>query len=277
MTHKLPNALILGPMRTGSTWCYNYLKNRGDVDLPRRVKETFFFDRYYARGADWYARQFHSVSEVCVEVAPSYFAKPDLPDKVYRTLGPIPLVAVLRNPVDRAYSHYQHLVRYGLARGGFQDVVRESGLWRDGQFGRVLAEWDAVFGPKSVALLDFDEIAARPKQFAAALDTCLGLETHCGEAVPPSALNGVTAGARPYLASVTTRVADYLRSCGAHSVVNVVRDLPYAKRAVYGSKATNRPSLPYDDRMWFYERYVLPDLGRLKWTVPPETLARWID
>jgi hypothetical protein len=45
-----PDAMVIGPMKAGTTWLYSYLISRGDVCLPEGVKETFFFDRRFNKG-----------------------------------------------------------------------------------------------------------------------------------------------------------------------------------------------------------------------------------
>lgn len=133
----LPTALIIGPMKAGTTWIYDYLSWRGDVCLPQGVKETFFFDRNWDKGVTWYARHFHAHKtcdcEVIVEVAPSLFHHPDAPGYVRDTLGQVQLIVTIRDPVDRAWSHYQHLRSKGytnsdlkIALVQFPEIVEAS-------------------------------------------------------------------------------------------------------------------------------------------------------
>ena len=55
---RLPDLLFVGPPRTGTTWIDAYLRARGDVLLPSRVKETWFFSQFFDRGVDWYGAHF---------------------------------------------------------------------------------------------------------------------------------------------------------------------------------------------------------------------------
>jgi len=275
MTGALPNALILGPQRTGSSWCAQYLANRGDVAGPKWVKETFFFDQEHHRGLDWYAGFFDQGGARIVEVAPSYFGNPLVPERVHHALGDIRLVAVLRDPVDRAFSHYHHLLRYGLARGGFREVVERSELWREGQAGAALARWEEVFGRHTVQLLFFEDLVRSPVQFAAALDTCLGVVPHRPDAVPDGPVNAQARAPFPWLAHTATRVAAGLRHRNAHRLVQFARTVPGARRLVYGQKTSAQAMLPFDDRQWFYARFVANDLKKLAGRVPDGQLARW--
>jgi hypothetical protein len=50
-----PEFIFVGPHKSGTTWIDNYLRSRGDVQLPIAMKETFFFDKLYDNGWDWYS------------------------------------------------------------------------------------------------------------------------------------------------------------------------------------------------------------------------------
>ena len=73
MAITAPFALFVGPTKSGTTWIHRYLESRGDVALPAQMKETFFFDKVYDNGFDWYANLFPPESDgrLRAEVAPS--------------------------------------------------------------------------------------------------------------------------------------------------------------------------------------------------------------
>ena len=76
-----PNFLFIGPQKTGTTWIHEYLRLSGHVVLPRGVKETHFFDKYFDKGVQWYASHFKEGDRI-VEVGASYFDKSDVPYRV---------------------------------------------------------------------------------------------------------------------------------------------------------------------------------------------------
>ena len=76
MSEKQLDFVAVGPFKTGTSWIYNYLINYQQVALPTTVKETFFFDRQFDRGLDWYYSHFELLGEKpkkVGEIAPSYF------------------------------------------------------------------------------------------------------------------------------------------------------------------------------------------------------------
>lgn len=107
---SLPNFLIIGAMKAGSTSLARYLGAHPQVFMAP-CKEVHFFDRNYDRGISWYAEHFLSAADdesAVGEATPNYLY---LPEALSRMAGAVPqakLVVILRNPVDRAYSHYWH-------------------------------------------------------------------------------------------------------------------------------------------------------------------------
>jgi hypothetical protein len=102
----LPNFVVIGAMRSGSTSLYKYLQAHPDVFMPR--KEIHFFDVKWDRGVSWYHTRFEGYNgqSAIGEATPTYLADPVALDRMAATIPDARLVAVLRDPVDRAYSHY---------------------------------------------------------------------------------------------------------------------------------------------------------------------------
>lgn len=102
----LPNFVVIGAMRSGSTSLYKYLQDHPQVFMPR--KEIHFFDRRWDRGVEWYLTRFEDYSgEPAVgEATPTYLAEPLALDRMASIIPKARLIAILRDPADRAYSHY---------------------------------------------------------------------------------------------------------------------------------------------------------------------------
>ena len=78
-----------------------------------RTKELHFFDRNYARGVEWYTAQFEVTGrhKQVGETTPNYMFRDRARSRLIATLPHARIVAILRNPVERAYSHYWHDAR----------------------------------------------------------------------------------------------------------------------------------------------------------------------
>ena len=119
----LPDFLIIGAQRSGTSTLYQHLARHPHV-APAFRKEVHFFDRNFDKGLDWYRAQFPVRDEfVTGEASPSYLFSPEVPARVEATLPEVKLIAILRNPIDRAYSAYQRWVRQGRETRSFAEAM----------------------------------------------------------------------------------------------------------------------------------------------------------
>jgi hypothetical protein len=131
----LPDFLVIGAQRSGTSSLYRYLGWHPDVLSPLR-KETEYFTREYVRGEGWYRAHFpldaraalrarlRSSTSVTFEATPDYLFHPLTPERAAHLLPDAKLVVLLRDPVERAFSHYRHMVRLGFETLSFDDALR---------------------------------------------------------------------------------------------------------------------------------------------------------
>ena len=126
----LPDFLIIGAQKGGTTFLYNALRRHPYFKAATK-KEIHFFDtqKYAKKGLDWYREQFPSpkikngAKVLTGEASPYYMFHPLVPRRVAECLPDVRLIALLRNPIDRAYSDYQHKVRQGNEELSFEDAI----------------------------------------------------------------------------------------------------------------------------------------------------------
>lgn len=121
---QFPTYIIAGAMRCGTTALNSYLRAHPDIAVSSS-KEVHFFDSNWERGLDWYLEQFPDSDDALAvgEATPNYMFRPHALDRLAATLPDVKLVVMLRNPADRAYSHYWHDRTRGKTDGEFGDVV----------------------------------------------------------------------------------------------------------------------------------------------------------
>ena len=121
----LPNALVIGASKGGTTSVYRWLARHPQV-CASRVKEVRYFNGHYEKGPRWYAAQFAPKpgQRVLMEASPSYLWDPGVPERVRSLLGTPKLVVLLREPVDRAWSQYWMRVRRSGETASFPEVIR---------------------------------------------------------------------------------------------------------------------------------------------------------
>lgn len=144
---QLPDFLVLGAMRAGTSSLFRYLGAHPAV-APSLRKETEYFSLWYGRGESWYRAHFplQSTSGVgpqqCFEATPYYLAHPHAPPRARAALPEAKLVVMLRDPVARAISHHRHLVRLGIEPLPFQEAIER-------EPDRLAGEWDRLVADPS--------------------------------------------------------------------------------------------------------------------------------
>jgi len=125
---RLPDFLIIGAQKGGTTFLYNLL--RGHPYFKAAVqKEVHFFDTpKFSLGVDWYRAHFppqqrNDSRVITGEASPYYPFYPHAARRVAETITQAKLIALLRNPVDRAYSDYQDTLRQGHEVMGFNEAL----------------------------------------------------------------------------------------------------------------------------------------------------------
>ena len=139
----LPDFLIIGAQKAGTTALYAYLRRHPAITGPS-WKEVSYFDRHYARGEAWYRGNFPNVvrarGKLVGEASPSYIFHPLGPERVKALVPEARLVALVRNPVDRALSHYHHEVALGREPLRFEDALDAEEERLRGEAERLAAE-----------------------------------------------------------------------------------------------------------------------------------------
>ncbi|MEG5053624.1 MULTISPECIES: tetratricopeptide repeat protein [unclassified Microcoleus] len=109
---KVPNFIIIGSQRCGTTSLYTYLAQHPRILTPIK-KEMDFFSWHFDRGIDWYLAHFPPMPSgeefVTGEASPSYFDYREAPERLYTAFPEAKLIVLLRNPVDRAISQFYRL------------------------------------------------------------------------------------------------------------------------------------------------------------------------
>lgn len=124
-----PNFLLIGSMKSGSTTLHHYINNHPNVIHPS-IKEVHYFDYYFGSNL-WYRSNFpkknemikNGVSCLTCDSTPQYLFHPLAPKRIFNLLPKIKILCVLRNPIDRAFSHYNHNVRNGNETYSFEDAI----------------------------------------------------------------------------------------------------------------------------------------------------------
>ncbi len=165
---RLPDFLIVGAPRSATTALSAMLSALPDVFIPPE-KELFFFSDRYDDGVAAYARHFASAGERRAgEATPTYLASDVAAARMAEVVPSARLVAVLRDPVARAWSHYWHRRIWGREQRTFAAAVEDEDAGRmpdlDGRYVEVgmyhhqLERLEQHFPRESVHVAFFDDV-----------------------------------------------------------------------------------------------------------------------
>jgi hypothetical protein len=178
----LPNFLVIGAQRAGTTLLHRILERHPEVFVPYRRKEIHYFDLYFDRGVSWYQSFFPSLEEAKAyraigEVTPDYVFEPRAPRLIHDLLPSCRLIVSLRNPVDRAYSSYLYSRRSRNEKRSFTDVVSQDGeILQRGFYSQQLDRYLQFYPKDALLVLIYEELVADPRAQLQRVADFLGLE-----------------------------------------------------------------------------------------------------
>jgi len=194
-----PNFIAIGAQKGGTTSLNDYLAAHPAV-LAAVVKEVQYFHRYYQKGTLWYRSRFplearaalvhrrFGVPPAVGETSPDYLFDPRAPGRVHAFDPDMKLMAVLRDPVERAFSHWRMRRRHGTETLSFEDALdrEESELPGEleqllhtdgyldapfstsyvarGRYAEQLERWLAIFPGEQLLVLTSDELLTEPDE-----------------------------------------------------------------------------------------------------------------
>lgn len=147
--HTLPNFLIIGAAKCGTSSLYDYLMQHPCVGKSL-TKQIHFFDRYYDRQTSWYKVCFPFVWEkffiekikgkkfATGEATAHYMTHPLAAKRAYEVVPDAKIIIMLRNPVDRAYSHYQMEKANNREELSFEEAIEKEPERIKGEFEEML-------------------------------------------------------------------------------------------------------------------------------------------
>ncbi|MEZ2320169.1 MAG: tetratricopeptide repeat protein [Microcoleus sp.] len=123
---RSPDFTIIGSPRCGTTSLYKYITSHPQI-LAAANKEICFFSEHFNKGLAWYQAHFPPETEahdfLTGEATPTYLTHPLAAERLYGCLPKMKLIVIFRHPGDRAFSHYQMLVRRGTESRSFESAI----------------------------------------------------------------------------------------------------------------------------------------------------------
>lgn len=202
---KTPDYIVAGAQKSGTTSLWAYLSEHPNVEPPL-IKEMSYFDRNYQRGMNWYRMHFPLIEgnsckpagqpTMTGESTAYYMFHPLVPQRIAHDLPELKIILMLRNPVDRAFSHYQLKVGRNREPLSFDDAIEAEAERLAGEEAKIIADptyysprhdrhsylargiyvdqiirWQKFFSPERLLILESTDLFKRTEEtFARVLD-----------------------------------------------------------------------------------------------------------
>jgi hypothetical protein len=189
---RLPTFIVIGAMKAGTTSLFHYLDEHPEVYMsPLKEVDFFVEEGNWARGLDWYARQFDGAGgAVAVGEASTIYTKypryGGVPERISQHLPDVRLVYVLRDPIDRLRSHFEHRRLVGNERRSLAEAIASDPSYVDtSRYGMQLERYLEHFPPDRILLLTSEALKTRRGETVREVYRFLGID----EAFTPPSLD----------------------------------------------------------------------------------------
>ncbi|MDP9351064.1 MAG: sulfotransferase [Chloroflexota bacterium] len=230
---RMPNFLVIGAAKAGTTAVYDYLGMHPQVFMTR-LKETNFFalegspltfagpgdddciNKYSLTRLEEYADLFRDARDepAVGEASPLYLYASTAPERIRRYVPDARLIAVLRHPVERAYSAFLHTIRdgreslhdFGLALAAEESRIQSGWehIWHYrnmGLYGEQLERYYSLFAPEQIRVFLYEDLVQRPEEMLQECYQFLGVDDEYvpDMSIKPNVTTDVPAHMRPPL------------------------------------------------------------------------------
>jgi hypothetical protein len=209
----MPNLFLVGAAKAGTSSLYEVLRRHPDVFMSSHKEPHYFADLDVDHTS---SRLFNVVQDrhsylslfddarshlIIGEASTSYLTDIRAPERIQAAAPTAKVIAILRDPVERAYSHYLNDVRKGLERRSFLRAVEDAlarpaeQRWpahyvRYGEYGSAIQRYYSTFGRNQVLVLFFEQMIAHQAETLRTLTDFLGIEPFASELLHLERANG---------------------------------------------------------------------------------------
>lgn len=230
--------IVIGSMKSGTTTLNGYLGECPNIQMFN-WKESQFFSTGYDKGIDYYNSLFKDDNRLKGEASTCYSRFPahkDVPERIYNYNPNVKLIYLLRNPVDRAYSHYCHnILTDNINYNSFDEALNLSNeILVTSKYMMQLDCYLEYFSKEQIHLVDFDELKNNPTKVISDILLFLECETNDEEIVISQKVNTNSIGSARARKNFHGFVK-YVRSLPiVYNIIN--RLIPKAKRETIRNK-----------------------------------------
>lgn len=275
----LPSFIGIGAERCGSTWLHLLLSQHPKIYVPIQRKELDFFNVNFTRGLDWYESFFPNDQDAALyeaigEISPRYLNFPECAAQIAATPSVNKLIAILRDPIDRAYSHYGHAIRLrGYSKTFEEFILDHPDSITHGFYAEHLQPFLQYYDRQQFCCLIFEKAVANVAATKQTLADFLGV---CSDEFPEIAgckkANETYIPKMKTLNSIATEFRRYLIKRDLDWVINLAKRLGAQQMLKAGGTQNIPPMLP--ETRWRLQDRFMPHIEDLEKLLDTD-LAVW--
>lgn len=207
MKDKYLDFIIIGAQKSGTTSLHKYLSGHPQIWMPPEKEAPFFSeDTLYEKGWEYYiADYFYNApkDKLWGKSTPHYMVDMRVPSRLATLMPKLKLIAILRHPIKRAFSHYKMLARWETNIQTFDNIIHESLtdtaiesarqlkatpenekrlIVTNGEYGRIIGEYLNYFQKDQILVVFTDDLKTNPELVLERIYRFLGISTY----LPPS-------------------------------------------------------------------------------------------
>ena len=197
--HSFPDFILFGAMKSGTTSLFQYLAGHPEL-LYSTIKEPSFFSYKYNAGLEYYLNHFPLSKDVnnklVFEASVTYLHDPKAANRIKKIIPNVKLIAILRDPIERAISHYNYYSSISYFTKKNQHLIEKrpitqvfthdmNGLEKEWNkkycqfslYGKQLKSYYRLFDSKNILILDFDDLKRNSKETLYRISEFLGIDS----------------------------------------------------------------------------------------------------
>lgn len=238
----------IGAQKCATSWLHHVLAQHPAI-FASEPKELNYFTANYDRGALWYEAQFAAAppGATCGEASPTYFFSADAPSRAFGYNPALRLIAVLRDPVARAFSNHLHEIRKGHIPETvpFETALAANPAYvEQGRYAANLGRWLAAFPREALLVLIAEELQDDPAAAYEAVCRHLGVAPGAAPAGLRERRHESVASHLPRLQRGLRLAGDAARGLGLGRVVAAVKGAPGIRSGLALNRKDLREAVP---------------------------------
>ncbi|MEA5619323.1 sulfotransferase [Cronbergia sp. UHCC 0137] len=167
---RLPNLIIIGGMKCGTTSLHYYLNCHPQISMSREKELNFFIEeRNWHKGIEWYKSQFRGNAKIYGETSPNYTIYPHyqgISQRMYETIPNTKLIYIIRDPIERIISEYVHKYSDGREDRTITEAladIEDNFYVSRSQYYRQLKQYLLYFAKSNILVLTTEELFNFPQ------------------------------------------------------------------------------------------------------------------